>query len=45
MLKIESLDQLQAVSIIFSIVGSASQENISQWSSLMCNIHTIKDLQ
>ena len=42
MLKIESLDQLEAVSILFSVFGSTFLENNSQWSSPMSNVHTIE---
>ena len=42
MLKIESLDQLEAVSIMFSVIGSTFPENNSRWSSPMCNVHTIE---
>ena len=42
MLKIESLDQLEAVRNLFSVVGSMFLENFSRWSSPMCNVHTIE---
>ena len=42
MLKIESLDQLEVVSIMFSVFGSTSLEINSQWSSPICNVHTIE---